>query len=255
MTTLSSAADVLRCYCDERRDLTVTQVSRLLEMPKSNASRLLRAMAACGMLEPVGASKRYRPGLVLHEAGRQYWSTSPLHPRLDECALAALARLSGRSDLISVMERDGLFVICVGERGPQGRLDRPTPERRPASAVAPGHALLARLSDDVLRSLLERGGRGHAPLTGEAYDAVARAVGQARRRGFAAVRGKNGSTEIAVAIGDPQLRKEAALTATLPPDADLGAAQEAARILNEIAAPIAAAARDPAFHVFQAEAD
>jgi DNA-binding IclR family transcriptional regulator len=253
MTTLSSAADVLRCYCDERRDLTVTQVSRLLEMPKSNASRLLRAMAACGMLEPVGASKRYRPGVVLHEAGRQYWSTSPLHPRLDDCALSALARLSGRCDLICVMERDGLFVTCVGERGPQGRFDRPTAERRPAAAVAPGHALLARLDDDALRGLLGRGGRGQAPLTGDAYDAVARAVGQARRRGFAAVRGRNGETEVAVAIGDPQLRKEAALSTTLPAEADFAAAREAARILNEIAAPVAAAARDQAFSLFRAD--
>ncbi len=63
---VTRAADVLRCYSADRQDLTVTEVSRLLAMPKSNASRLLRAMAGCGLLETVGRSKRYRQGKGIH---------------------------------------------------------------------------------------------------------------------------------------------------------------------------------------------
>ena len=44
MTTLESAAAVLRCFSSSRTELTVTEASALLSLPKSNISRLLRAM-------------------------------------------------------------------------------------------------------------------------------------------------------------------------------------------------------------------
>ena len=64
MTTLSSAADILRCFSADRPHLTVTTAAELLGVPKSTASRLLRAMLEAGFLETVGASKKYRPGFA-----------------------------------------------------------------------------------------------------------------------------------------------------------------------------------------------
>ena len=49
MTTLSSAADVLRCLSADRPHLTVTTTAELLGVPKSTASRLLRAMQEAGL--------------------------------------------------------------------------------------------------------------------------------------------------------------------------------------------------------------
>ncbi|MCA0420501.1 MAG: helix-turn-helix domain-containing protein [Proteobacteria bacterium] len=66
MSILSSAVDVLRCFSSTRHDVTVTDLVTLLGMPKSNASRLLRAMRDEGLLETVGESKRYRPSLLLN---------------------------------------------------------------------------------------------------------------------------------------------------------------------------------------------
>lgn len=249
MTTLSSAADVLRCYSDERRDLTVTQVSLLLEMPKSNASRLLRAMAACGMLEPVGASKRYRPGVAVYEAGRQYRLTSPFAGQIDEAARLVAERVGDKFDAVMVIERDGPYVISVAERRAEGPIYRPAGPRRFAAAAAPGHALLARLGEDAIRALLARPAAGYAPIDGGAYAQLALGLGQARRRGFASLADGRGGVEIAVAIGDPQARKEAAISVLTREDA---AISDIAKILHEVCAALAGALKDLSFAPFKA---
>ena len=56
MSVLNNAADVLRCFGNDCPDLTVTDVVRLLGMPKANASRLLKAMREANMLETIGDS-------------------------------------------------------------------------------------------------------------------------------------------------------------------------------------------------------
>lgn len=252
MTTLSSAADVLRCYSDERRDLTVTQVSRLLEMPKSNASRLLRAMSACGMLEPVGASKRYRPGVAVHEAGRQYRLTSPFAGQLDDAAQLLSERLGETADTICVMERDGSDILCVAERGRAGPILRPAGPRRPAVLVAPGHALLARLGDEALRGLIDQA-VGRATLAADGVEAARRAIATARRRGFATLADARGRIEIAVAIADPQARKEAALT-VLTRESVGATTPDVARALHEVCGVLARSLRDLGFQPFRPDA-
>lgn len=254
MTTLSAAADVLRCYSDERRDLTVTQVSRLLEMPKSNASRLLRAMSACGLLEPVGATKRYRPGVAVHEAGRQYRLTSPFAIKLDEAAQAVGDKLGDAVEMICVVERDGPLVLCVAERAATGPLLRPAGTRRTAAAAAPGHALLARLRDDDISALISRAAAGFAPIAGSGIEEVSRHVALARRRGFASLPDARGRVEIAVALGDPQARKEAALTVVTRDNAAAAAVIDIARSLHEACGALASSLRDPVFRSFDADA-
>lgn len=254
MTTLSSAADVLRCYSEERRDLTVTQVSRLLEMPKSNASRLLRAMSACGLLEPVGASKRYRPGVAVHEAGRQYRLTSSFAMQLDETAQSVSERLGDAVESVCVVERDGPHVLCVAERGAAGPIVRPAASRRTAGAAAPGHALLARLGDEAVCALMSRAAAGFSPLAGNGIQDIARSVALARRRGFSSLADGRGRMEIAVAVGDPQARKEAALTVVTRDESAAVAIIEIARSLHEACGELAASLRDSAFPSFRPDA-
>ena len=257
MTTLSSAADVLRCYSDERRDLTVTQVARILEMPKSNASRLLRAMSACGLLEPVGASKRYRPGVAAFEAGRHYRLTSPFAARLDLAAATLCVvlgeRIGAAVETVMVMERDGPHILCVAERGLDGPIDRPAAPRRAATVAAAGHALLARVGDEAARALMKRAAAGYAPVLDERFEVAMRGVALARRRGFATLDDARGRTEIAAAIGDPQARKEAALTVLTREPVSAAAALDIARILHAVCADLAGTLRDGAFAPFRGE--
>ncbi|MGO4781411.1 helix-turn-helix domain-containing protein, partial [Lysobacter sp. 2RAB21] len=81
--------------------MTVTDLVSLLGMPKSNASRLLRAMRNEGLLETVGDSKRYRPSLLLNQVGHIYRFAASLIDRAD----SVIGRISdevGHTGYISV---------------------------------------------------------------------------------------------------------------------------------------------------------
>ena len=70
MTVLENSVSVLRCFAEGRTELTVTDASQLLGLPKSNVSRLLRSMRDVGLLDDALASRGYRPGVLLLESGQ-----------------------------------------------------------------------------------------------------------------------------------------------------------------------------------------
>ncbi|MBL8587780.1 MAG: helix-turn-helix domain-containing protein [Methylobacteriaceae bacterium] len=257
MTTLSSAAAVLRCYSADRCDLTVTQVSGLLGMPKSNASRLLRAMAACGLLEPVGASKRYRPGLLLHEAGAVFRTSSALTQRADE-VVARVAAASGHTGYVS--RRDGVEMVAVTDHPGMHalRVASSIGRRLNAGASATGRSLLARLPDAEIRALFTPFPTPPSANAPSNADELLRRVEAVRRRGFACAidEANRGVGAVAVAVGDPQTQSEVSLCITFPA-ALMNEAEriELARELHEGAAAIAALTGDARFPAaFRAEA-
>lgn len=252
MTTLTSAAAVLRCYTADRRELTVTQLSHLLAMPKSNASRLLRAMAGCGLLETVGASKRYRPALLLHEAGALYRTASDLTQRADD-VVARVAAACGHTGYVSI--RDGAEIVAVTDHpGAHAlRVASTIGRRLPAAASSTGRALLARRDDAEIRTLFTP---FPAPPSANApgdVEALLRRVAQARREGYACAvdEANRGVGAVSVAVGDPQTRAEVALCITFPAALMTGAERIAlARELHAGAATIARITGDPAFLAF-----
>lgn len=252
MTTLSSAAAVLRCFSADRRELTVTQLSHLLEMPKSNASRLLRAMAGCGLLETVGASKRYRPALLLHEAGALYRTASDLTQRADD-VVARVAAGCGHTGYVSI--RDGRDIVAVTDHpGAHAlRVSSTIGRRLPAAASSTGRALLARCADEDIRALFTP---FPAPPSANApgdVEALLLRIGQARREGYACAvdEANRGVGAVAVAVGDPQTRGEVALCITFP--AALMNSDERVALAGELhegAAQIARMSGDPGFRPF-----
>ncbi|WP_158817908.1 IclR family transcriptional regulator [Methylocapsa sp. S129] len=249
MSILSAAVDVLRCFSSTRHDVTVTDLVSLLGMPKSNASRLLRAMRDEGLLETVGASKRYRPSLLLNQVGQIYRFAASLIDRAD----AIVGRISdevGHTGYISV--RRGADIIGVTAHPGRHALRVVTAigDRISAFASSTGRALLARLSDDEVRQLYPD---GLVPPSGTApqnLDELLARLARVRREGYAeshdeAVRGVRA---ISVAVGDPATGDEVALCISFP--AAMASPQERLAIirsLSEGAAEIAALTRDPLF--------
>jgi len=78
MPVLSNAGSVLCLLTTERPELSVTDVSRLLGMPKSPASRLLKSMREEGLLPHVGATPRHRVGHVFFQISWLYGCNSTL---------------------------------------------------------------------------------------------------------------------------------------------------------------------------------
>lgn len=246
MTILASAAQVIRCFGPDCATLSVTDLCARLGMPKSNASRLLRAMRDVGMLESVGDTKRYRPGLMLVDVARGYVASSSLLERANT-AVAAVSSDCGHTGYVSI--RDGRWVTAVIDH--QGvnplRVASNIGRRLPAAATATGRTLLARLTNDDVRALYA----GDFPVASDAapqnLDELIGRLVSTRRDGYALSHDEatRGVTGIAAAVGDPTTGEAVSLCVVCPTaTTDEGERRGIALALREHAAAIAALTGD-----------
>jgi DNA-binding IclR family transcriptional regulator len=249
MTTLSSAADILRCLSVDRPFLTVSTAAELLGVPKSTASRLLRAMLEAGFLETIGASKKYGPGLLLYEAGRLYRDSSSLIQR----AAAVVARISsdtGHTGYVS--KREGRDIVAVTDHPGTNalRVASSIGRRLEAFASATGRTLLARMSNEDVRKLYPHPLTPPSPTAPQDIDELLASLATVRCQGFAESHDESnrGVGAIAVAVADPERGDAVSLCIAYP--ASMIAPSERQQIIDALragAAEIAAVTRDPSF--------
>ncbi|MFC0409907.1 IclR family transcriptional regulator [Roseomonas elaeocarpi] len=206
MTTLSTAAAVLRCFSAQRPELSTSDVATILGLPKSNASRLLRAMREAGFLETAPGSRRYRPGLPTFELGQVFRRGSRLTRLVQEAALR-LTRARNQASHVAILEGRSVVPIFARE---SARTLPPVPgEHLPAEGTAAGLALLARLEPAELAALYdEMPGDRPAP----------EALGTVREDGIAALHDPDSdTTTFAAALADPGTGEAVALALTGTP--------------------------------------
>ena len=218
-TTLSSVAkiaQVLNAFAPGRAELSVTDAALLLDIPKSSASRLLKSMAECGLLDHA-PQRRYRLGALILRLGRAGPGQSRLVERL-HAMLADIVAACGHTGYVSLRDGLDIFGVRMVEGWHDLRVARPPGNRLPAEATAVGRALLARLPDAALESLLpphfERASPA-APAT--RAEAMAR-IAVVRQHGWAEAEdeGHRGIGTTAVAVADPATGEAAAACITYP---------------------------------------
>jgi DNA-binding IclR family transcriptional regulator len=217
MSILDAAADVLRCFGPDRLELTVTDVVALRGAPKSSTSRLLRAMRDAGLLETVGDSKRYRPGILLFELGQSYRAGSTLVARAHDVVSGIVDRV-GHTGYVSV--RDGLDVMGLTYVAGRNvlRVGTPVGRRLPLTASATGRTLLARLEDHEVRALFPGALPQPSPRAPRTLDDLIARLDGVRRTGFAESDGEAnpGVGALASAVGDPETGEAVSLCITYP---------------------------------------
>jgi DNA-binding IclR family transcriptional regulator len=152
MSTLENAASVLRLFTADRLELTVTDVARALGLPKSSVSRLLKAMRESGLLTSAADTPRYRVGTLLFEIAQLHQQNSALMD-LADVELSAICRDTRHTGYISILDGTDVLVLRMHPGREALRVVTPLGSRAAAFATANGRALLARLSDDKVRSL------------------------------------------------------------------------------------------------------
>ncbi len=152
---LSKVAAILTSFRD-RREVSVTAIASLLGMPKSSASRLMRDMAASGLLEQDTETRLFRPGPVFLAVQQQHSGSLDL---LEEAV----------AELTLLRDRFGHTCFLMGIEGTTLQLLRTLEGTGPIRVHAtppfmggvafyrsPGRALLARRSDAEVRALYPR---------------------------------------------------------------------------------------------------
>lgn len=233
MSILFSASQVLQAYSLERPHLTVSDLSRLLSMPKSNASRLLRAMRDAGFLETVGDSKMYRPSALVLNAGRVYQQSVPLIMRADE-VVTRISEETGHTGYVS--KRIGTDVAVVADHSGTNalRVVNSIGRRLAAFASATGRTLLARLDDAEIAALYPDPLDPPSPNAPQTFAELMERVAQVRRDGYAESNDEanRGVGALAVAVNDPATGEAVSLCIAYPASAITE--EERARILQAL---------------------
>lgn len=233
MSILFSASQVLQAYSLERPHLTVSDLSRLLHMPKSNASRLLRAMRDAGFLETVGDSKMYRPSALVLNAGRVYQQSVPLIMRADE-VVTRISEATGHTGYVS--KRIGTDVAVVADHSGTNalRVVNSIGRRLAAFASATGRTLLARMPDAEIAALYPAPLDPPSPNAPQTFEDLMARIGEVRRDGYAESNDEanRGVGALAVAVSDPATGEAVSLCIAYPASAITP--EERARILQAL---------------------
>jgi len=218
--SIQRAVHVLKAFDDDQDELGVTELSRLIGLPKSTVSRMLTTLEYEGLVERVPDSEKYRLGFMLVRlAGRvSHFGDvrSAAHP--------VLVDLSARShETVHLAVVDGDEVVNIEQiAGPH--LVRETNwigRRTPFHCAANGKALLAFQPAEMIARLLADPLPRFTDRTITAPAQVYAELERVRERGYASARGEievglngvaapirdaSGAVVAAISVGGPAYR-------------------------------------------------
>ncbi|WP_192983212.1 IclR family transcriptional regulator [Pseudomonas sp. EggHat1] len=191
MSTLENAAAILSLFAQRQTNfsqpgISFSDVVAQLELPKSTASRLLKTLESQHWLKRDPHTRHYHIGSLLLKVAGFYLST----PLVESTAMAMrrLDHLSICTGYIAVLE------------GCEGRVMRALPGKHfmhvvtpvgalsPAAETSVGRALLARESDEQVRSHYAEGYRVQSPGSPQTLDALLKELARIRSRGWSLAR-------------------------------------------------------------------
>lgn len=205
LSSVATAARVLRQFGGHSTQLGVTQLARRVGVSKSTAHRVIWTLVEEGLLERVEDTGLFR----LTSAMRSLGASAETAQRLHEAATNPLDQLRTRtSGTLHVSILDGTDVLYIERREGPGDISvfRALGARIPAHMTSSGKVLLAFLPPDQQRQVVE--GMRLVPRTRHTITSPRRLLaelGRVRRQGFAESRGESdvGMCSIAAPIRDP----------------------------------------------------
>lgn len=178
------ALQVLRCLGEERRELTLSEICHLVNLPKTTVFRYLYTLAQCGFVY-------HDPETELYRIGIRMWELSKLSSELSEIrdlALPVMRELRDQfNETINLGILDGSEVVYLEmvESRRSLRMQAKIGNHDPIYATALGKAILAfvaeeRWSEHILPTLVARTDHTLTTLPTLRDDLL-----QARRQGYA----------------------------------------------------------------------
>ena len=190
MKSLGKALRVIAEFQRGGRDLSVTEISRTLDIPKSQVSRMLAEFRDNGWLTQDPVTRTYSVGLRAYVVGVRYLSANTL-ARQALPSLRMAADKSGFASTISILD-DFRPLYLFGVESPVfADFGTRMGEHFPMHASAPGKALAAFSPPDIVRKWVSK--HGLAPITSNTiceYQDLKRELSRIRERGYAISRGE-----------------------------------------------------------------
>jgi len=152
VTAIARGLSVMRAFRDQSDRLTLSDVARLVSLPRATARRCLLTLRALGYVESQGRYFSLSPQVLT--LAQAYLSSSPL-PRVAQNSLERVSEILGESCSLSLLHGDEVIYIARSTRKRIGSLHRDVGSHLPAHCTSMGRVLLAALSDADLEAYLE----------------------------------------------------------------------------------------------------
>jgi len=217
MTSLARGLAVIRGFSQQRRKMSIAQLSLRTGIPRAAVRRCLYTLAKLGYVQGEdGRMFALRPQIL--SLGHAYLSSVPLvmaaQPVLDQVSAAI-------HESCSLAIQDGDEILYVARSSASTRImsiDLGVGSRLPANCTSMGRVLLAGLADDELAAFLRR--VKLTPFTHRTIvqkDALADAIARVRRQQYAVVDQELeiGLRSIAVPVKDFRQRVAAAINVSV----------------------------------------
>ncbi|MGW8428556.1 IclR family transcriptional regulator [Peribacillus simplex] len=180
----SRVMDILVLLSREDQPLTVSEISRELNVPKSSTFEILTTMVEKGFLQVDNHLKIYKLGLKLFEVGAAYLYNTDLH-KAARPYLETLMTKTGETAFLAI-ESDGEVVYLDKVEAPSSiRTTATLGNRNPMYRTGLGKAILAGYSDDKVRELM--GNTEFIQRTSNSitsYNSLIENLNQIRQRGY-----------------------------------------------------------------------
>ena len=217
MASLEHTVRVLRCFSDGRAVLTLSQATQMLGLPKSNLSRLMRAMRDAGLLDAAEPSRGYRLGALMQHLANAGLGASGLSARAS-AVVRHLCDQLGYTGFVAVLRGTQMFGLSHHLGHNLLQVGQPLGWQLPVDGCATGRALLAEMSDAEVEQLL--GGRVSraSPRSPASFEDLLQRLQQVRRQGWSESRDEvgRGVGALAVALRDAQTDERLSICMTYP---------------------------------------
>jgi IclR family pca regulon transcriptional regulator len=153
MLSLARGLQVLRAFSDQRRSLTIAQISHRTGIPRASVRRCLHTLIELGYAEAQDKHFSLKPKVL--SLGYSYLSSTPLtvsaHPYLNQ-----ISRSLNESCSLAVLQDDEVLYVGRSAASRIMSVSLTTGSRLPAYCTALGRALLAHLPAPELDAYLAR---------------------------------------------------------------------------------------------------
>ena len=153
VTALARGLAVLKAFDDQNARLTLSDVARIVDLPRASARRALLTLEALGYVESHGRSFSLSPQVLT--LARAYLASSPV-PRVAQGFLENVSETLGESCSLSILHGEEAIYIARSTRKRIGSLHRDVGAHLPAHCTSMGRVLLAALSDAELDRFIAR---------------------------------------------------------------------------------------------------
>lgn len=210
---------ILMLFDDERPEWGVSEIARVIEMPKSTVHRILISLERHEFLHQDPETRRFRLGLILLELGRRAYEGIELR-QIAKPVLDRLAQETDETILLQVLNQAHDLVVCI-ERAQQRsglRLILEVGATAPLHAGASSKALLAYLTSAEIEDVIAAGLTALTPHTITSPTKLRTELAEVRANGYAVSFEETdlGAAGVAVPIRDYLDRVVASLTIAGP---------------------------------------